>query len=266
MPFFYEVDMHPKLLFERERKNKIFCGYKLRGGKTALHFHSNVELYAVYKGEVDVWVNENCRRLKKGEIAFMSSYDAHRYEPIGKGAVVSWLIVPTSLCPELSGKNVADPFICDNELFSAVDKLLCLIEKDKNALLTNGCIGVIFGLLLESLDFTERDIQKNTDGMSQALLYLNDNFKNDVSLACAAAHLGYNPSYLSRMFKQTVGITFNAYLTMLRLREAVQLLKNGESVSFCVGESGFNSTRTFYRAFHDEFGCTPKEYVKNQVL
>lgn len=257
--------MHPKLLYERERKNKIFCGYKRGGGKTALHFHSNVELYAVHEGEVDVWVNENCRRLKAGEIAFMSSYDAHRYEPIGS-AVVSWLIVPASLCPGLFKKNVADPFICDNELFSAVDKLICLIEKDKNALLTNGCIGVIFGLLLENLDFTERAEQKNTDVISQTLLYLNDNFKNNVSLGVAATQLGYNPSYLSRTFKESMGIPFNAYLTMLRLRESVQLLKSGESVSFCVSESGFNSIRTFYRAFQNEFGCTPKEYVKNQVL
>jgi beta-galactosidase len=121
-------------------------------------------------------------------------------------------------------------------------------------------------LLLENLDFTEREAQKNTDVISQTLLYLNDNFKNNVSLGVAATQLGYNPSYLSRTFKESMGITFNAYLTMLRLREAVQLLKNGESVSFCVSESGFNSIRTFYRAFQNEFGCTPKEYVKNQVL
>jgi AraC-like DNA-binding protein len=48
---------------------------------------------------------------------------------------------------------------------------------------------------------------------------------------------------------------------MLRLREAVLLLKKGEyGVTKCALESGFGSTRSFYRAFHEEFGVTPKEY------
>ncbi len=263
MPFFYEVIMHPKLLVERERKNRILCGYKRRASKTALHFHSSVELLAVHTGEIDVWVNGNCRRLRAGDIAYLSCYDAHRYEPIGD-AVSSWLIVPASLCQELSGKSTAEPFICNEELFCSVNKLLSLIESDKNSLLTSGCVSVIFGLLLELLDFTEREGAVNTDSMSQVLLYLSDNFKSGITLSSAAAHLGYNPSYLSRMFSESVGLGFNEYLTILRLREAVMLLKKGEPVSFCAYESGFNSIRSFYRAFAKEFGCSPKEYLKRE--
>ena len=48
---------------------------------------------------------------------------------------------------------------------------------------------------------------------------------------------------------------------MLRLRETVLLMRAGKmSITACALESGFGSMRSFYRAFREEFGCTPKEY------
>ena len=80
-----------------------------------------------------------------------------------------------------------------------------------------------------------------------------------------AAKFGYNSSYLSRSFSKTFGISFNKYLTMLRLREAILLMRSGEmNVTECALESGFGSMRSFYRAFREEFGCTPKEYFDKE--
>jgi AraC-like DNA-binding protein len=65
------------------------------------------------------------------------------------------------------------------------------------------------------------------------------------------------------MFRSAFGISFVEYLTMLRLREAILLLRSGKkSVTECAMESGFGSMRSFYRAFSEEFGVTPKEYLK----
>lgn len=265
MLFFYEVTMHPKLLVSRERKNKIFCIHRHKStSSTQLHFHSNVELLSVNAGNVDVWINGKYRRLGAGDIAVSLSYDAHRYEPVGV-ANTSYVIVPASMCQELSGKSAYDPFICDKELYHSVDMLTELVADNKNELLTNGAVSVIFGLIIEHIRFTERDGSVGADGTSQVLLYLHDNFKSNITLQSVSAALGYNPSYLSRMFHETTGITFNSYLTVIRLREAVKLLKEGKKVSFCAYESGFNSARTFYRAFSDEFSCTPKEYLKSQL-
>ena len=43
------------------------------------------------------------------------------------------------------------------------------------------------------------------------------------------------------------------------------LLKDEKNThTFCALESGFNSVRTFYRAFKKEFGCAPQEYVSKE--
>ena len=53
------------------------------------------------------------------------------------------------------------------------------------------------------------------------------------------------------------------YITMVRLKHAVVLMQDEKhSITYCALESGFNSMRSFYRAFAKEFGCSPKEYIE----
>ena len=245
--------MHPKLLVSRERKNKIFCIHRHKStGSTQLHFHSNVELLSVNAGNVDVWINGKYRRLGAGDMAVSLSYDDHRYEPVGV-ANTSFVIVPASMCQELSGKSAYDPFICDKKLYHSVDKLIELVADNKNELLTNGAVSVIFGLIIEHIRFTERDGSVGTDGTSQVLLYLHDNFKSNITLQSVSAALGYNPSYLSRMFHETTGITFNSYLTVIRLREAVKLLKEGKRCLFALMKAGLIQRAPFTARFPMNF-------------
>ena len=254
--------MHPELNVQREQQNRIICGYQAPTDSTGFHFHSHIELYLVEKGNVDVWVNQRQKRLGPGELAVVMSYDAHRYEPLEHG-IATFLIVPTALCSEFNGKHVENPFLCDETLFHSILKCCEVISQHRNTLLTNGCVSIILGLLSEKLQFSQRRISPEVGSITQVLLYLHDHFKKDVSLTSAAAALGFTPSYLSGLFKESLGIGFHQYLTMLRLREATLLLSKGNSANYSAYESGFRSTRTFYRVFFNEFGCTPKEYVKN---
>ena len=252
--------MHPKLLIKRENDQAIHCSCSVTSRTlTPFHFHSPIELYLVEEGEVDVWVNQQRKRLHGGELAVVLSYDAHQFEPIG-AAITSHLIVPARLCPELAKKSTGDPFLSDPGLFKGIRQCCGVIAQKRNDLLTEGCTRVIFGLLLDNLSFTQREADADTDSVTQVLLYLNDHFREALSLASVAAAFGFTPSHLSRLFRSAVGVGFHQYLTMIRLREAVLHLSRGAAVDFCAFESGFNSTRTFYRAFENEFGCTPGEY------
>ena len=253
--------MHPKLNVQRELKNEVICVCRQPAASTPFHFHSHLELFLVEEGEVDVWIGQKYKRLQSGELAVTLSYDPHHYEPI-KEVTVTYLIVPLNLCTSFEGKTICDPFIKDTALFDAIKKCCNIIAQKRNALLTNGCVQVIFGLLLDKLQPTQRKLSVQASSATRSLLYLHEHFKERISLSSSASALGFTPSYLSRQFKESVGIGFNQYLTMLRLREAVLLLSKGNSVGFCAYESGFHSPRTFHRAFYNEFGCTPKEYVQ----
>ena len=252
--------MHPELLIRREKNNRLYCGAGVHPKPTAFHFHSLNEIYLVESGEVDVWINQKQKKLKAGEMAVVLSYDAHRYEP-SKDAVITYLIVPADMLKELDGKSIVNPFIENRELFGHILSLCRIISENRNPLLTNGCIQTVFGLLFDEMQFSKRETVAERGKLTDVLLYLHDHFKRNVTLTNASSALGYNASYLSRIFKQSLGMSFHQYLNMLRLREAAVLLSKGNTSEYCAFESGFRSVRTFYRAFSEEFGCTPGEYA-----
>jgi xylan 1,4-beta-xylosidase len=93
-------------------------------------------------------------------------------------------------------------------------------------------------------------------------------YKNDKTIlqfhSQIAAHFGYSQSYISRYFKSCFNITLIKYLTIIKLQNAIMLMREGKhSATYCSLESGFSSMRTFYRAFYNEFGCSPGEFLKD---
>jgi xylan 1,4-beta-xylosidase len=125
-----------------------------------------------------------------------------------------------------------------------------------------GYIYVILGIIMEKV-FLEPS-QDNSDPAlsSKILFYINDNFKNGITPSQIAAHFGYSQSYISRYFKSCFNITLIKYLTIIKLQNAITLMREGKhSATYCSLESGFSSMRTFYRAFYNEFGCSPGEFL-----
>ena len=138
-------------------------------------------------------------------------------------------------------------------------------RKGINPVRKKGLIYMILGIITDNLKFEEKSESINIDLLTKILMYINDNFIRDISLSSVASELGYNKSYISRYFKECLGIGLNRYITMVRLRNAVMLMNDDKNtVTYCALESGFNSSRTFYRCFAEEFGCTPKDY-KNEL-
>ncbi len=75
--------------------------------------------------------------------------------------------------------------------------------------------------------------------------------------------IGTNRTYLSRYFSQH-GLTYYSYINKLRVEHALRLMdKSHGKLNFTLvaAESGFRSLSTFYRAFKEHIGCTPKEYI-----
>ncbi|MBE6597061.1 MAG: helix-turn-helix domain-containing protein [Ruminococcaceae bacterium] len=249
----------------REQHDELF--YKqYENPKGGLHFHSPIELYIVDEGELDVWINDKYARLKKGEISVALSYDSHYYSS-SKNTRASLLIIPTHMCKDfldaIKNKRATSSFIRDPEAAKRIRACYDEIIKDSgNNIKTLGYIYVILGIVMESISFEQVAEKMETQLSSRILLYINEHFKEDISLNSISAVFGYNPSYISRYFKSCFKIGINRYLTIVRLKEAILLMqKKGNSITYCAFESGFNSMRTFYRSFYNEFQCTPGEYM-----
>ncbi len=77
------------------------------------------------------------------------------------------------------------------------------------------------------------------------------------------AHLAY--SHLSRVFKQSEGISVSEYITNQRIEKARLLLRNtSEPISFISDQVGYSSPYYFSACFKKTTGLTPSEYRKGE--
>ena len=99
------------------------------------------------------------------------------------------------------------------------------------------------------------------DRIQQVLFYIQENYNGEISLAEAASRLYVSESHLSRAFKQETGINFMQYVMKMRLKHAVEELKQTDlSILQIANDSGFSSLAMFNKAFKEHFGETPSEY------
>ena len=256
--------MYAEFGIEREMHNKLF--YKdCINDIGNFHFHSSIELCIVQEGEIEVLINDKKECLRAGEMSVALSFDAHAYKTINHSKS-SLMIIPTYMCNEFVSytkyKRPINPFIYDKNIVSKIKG--CFEEiKDvsTNEIKRIGYIYTVLGIVMDALYFEPTMSDPSPELSSKILFYLHENYKNDITLQSLSAIFGYSQSYLSRYFKRNFNIGINHYLTIIRLKNAILLMReNKHNITQCAIESGFASLRTFYRVFYNEFGCTPRSY------
>ncbi len=108
-------------------------------------------------------------------------------------------------------------------------------------------------------------LKKKLDGITA---YLNENYHDDISREGLASMIDLDPDYISRLFKIYTGMKIGDYINRLRIDEASRLLiSSDKSVIDISLIAGFESLRTFNRAFFKVTGETPTSYRnKNQIV
>ena len=71
-----------------------------------------------------------------------------------------------------------------------------------------------------------------------------------------------NKNKVALLFRQFAHTNFNGYINALRLEYALAMMREQPDVPIkaIAYDAGFNSIRTFYRAFEKAYGKTPAEY------
>lgn len=96
----------------------------------------------------------------------------------------------------------------------------------------------------------------------KCLSYINTNLHTDLTLHTLSAHCGVSKDYLSLIFKKSLGMTIPQYIKKERLKEAKELLSGGMTISETAYTVGFSSDSYFIKCFKEEYGITPKNYIK----
>ncbi len=101
-----------------------------------------------------------------------------------------------------------------------------------------------------------------SSSMDQIEKYLISNYTDStINLASVSLKFGFNPSYLSRKFKQDIGKSFVEYLTEKRMEKAVELAENNVKMFCAAEEVGIPDPNYFGRCFKKYTGVSYSEYA-----
>ncbi|CAM3366447.1 helix-turn-helix domain-containing protein [Marinicrinis lubricantis] len=97
--------------------------------------------------------------------------------------------------------------------------------------------------------------------------YIEEHINEDLSLVKLAEIHYFNPSYLSRFFKQEQGMNLSEYIDKCRIRKAKELLMDGDlKVREVAAAVGYEAAHSFTRFFKKVTGLTPQEYRDSTTL
>ena len=97
--------------------------------------------------------------------------------------------------------------------------------------------------------------------------YIQTHVNESITLDDVAAHIHRSSSYVMKKFQQELGIHVSAYITRCKLEEAKSMLAyTDKSLSEISAYLCFSSQSYFQNLFKKQYGITPLQYRKQDVL
>ena len=237
------------------------------------HVHREMELIFYTAGKTVAYADSSRYDLQAGDVFLTFPNQIHSYETIQDETFRIFLIKP-DLVPELLDVfEMAIPQSAvlhnasnDPKLAHLRDMLAeTLASPEGHPYRAQLIHGYLLALLSELLGRMKLDVSRQTDSdaLRSIVAYCSRNYDKELSLSVLEENLHLNRYYISHLFSGKLGLRFNDYINSLRISEACRrLLYSDESITDISARVGFNTMRTFNRAFIKQIGTTPSEYRK----
>jgi len=91
--------------------------------------------------------------------------------------------------------------------------------------------------------------------------YIDLHYMENLTLTDLADRFFISYSYLSKSFRKTFHMSFQEYLRMLRMEQALTLLKDpGLSIQQIAAQVGYENAFNFSRSFKAQYGVSPSHF------
>jgi len=96
--------------------------------------------------------------------------------------------------------------------------------------------------------------------LEEVITYIQQHYKDSLSISQLSQFFGYNNEYFIRMFKEHVYMTPYQYIVTCKLTEAAKLLLQDIPVNQAAQLTGFRDTKTFSRIFKQKYHIAPSQF------
>ena len=228
------------------------------------HRHSaHHQLIYMIKGTSHIQIDQTEYFLPEGFIGLIPAGQLHSMRSWNEKVKMFLIYFPAGVCfHEFTSLNSND-FIIENIRY--ISKQPDLLDP-KTDTTTYNYISSFLSLLLETGDDNSFPIKgliaPKNERLAQVLLYLKENFREDISLETVATTFGFTIRNLTRLFKKE-NISFNNYLNYIRIIHAIELFsEHRDNIADVAYEVGYNSASHFSRTFKKYTGRSPRDFIK----
>lgn len=231
-----------------------------------LHSHTYYEMAIYFNGEGNLNLNAATYNINSPVIVLVTPADFHGFSKVDgklksiKIAFDETLISDATILP-LNGII----FQCKEEMHYLKSIFTEILNNANQKKYVSFLISALILKIKEKGSFVvSATNDPKYEKVSKAIKQINNNFCEPISLTSIAEELNITSEYLSKIFKEIIGIPFAEYLIKLRLDYSLELLKNKSlSVTEISFLCGYQNVSHFFRSFKRNFGLTPNSYRKS---
>ena len=254
-------------------------------GDRSKHMHRFIEIVYVTEGNGVHYINDIAYKVKRGDLLFMNYYQEHAFDK-GSMQILNICIKPEFIDRELvNAKNAKEMLALSMfDSFANLEHISPVVsftgkdlievediirhmkdewkEKDINyGTAVKGYVLILINKIFrqmckEQLAPIVHHVNRITPDI---ILYIEEHCYEKINLTDLAQMCFYNPSYFSKIFKETFGKNLTDFIQEKRIEKAIELLKEPLSIEEIVQRVGFCDKKQFYKVFKKITGVTPGE-------
>ena len=281
---YHESKIHGELVFPY---NTYLCSIPLDFAKVPSHWHDEMEIIYIKKGQGLVTVDFRSYQVEANNIVLILPGQLHSIEQYENNSMEYENIIfhPGMLLPKkpdvasmefiyplLHGKVTVPtvftpvyPYYTDVAApIDACDDICRTMPQGYELFIKSQLFQLFYVLENKCRNYGKKQKNRKTlEKMKVIIKFIENNYTQKISVADAAEIAGFSESHFMRYFKETMGTSFVDYLKDYRLTMAARLLLASDASILSISEDvGFENLSYFNRAFKKKYKVTPSQYRK----
>lgn len=270
------------IIYEKRIHDIRFRDHREKQGATLActpHLHRELELVWFVDGESIAIADSSRETLHPGDVFLSFPNQVHSYIKTKGNEKYVLFILKADIIPEFA--EILQSGLPESPVIRGIGndpkvKMLfellvsaCRDGSDADEYASaqrRGYLLALFSELLPKMKISKLSMG-DSDTLRSIVAFCAQNYAENLSLSLLQEKLHLNKYYISHLFNDKLKIRFNDYVNALRINEACRLLANTEGSVTEISELvGFNTLRTFNRAFMKHVNLSPSEYRKRFLV
>ncbi len=239
----------------------------------AVHSYKNTDLLIILnlKGHTRIAVNNYSYSLGSGDIIVVNPRETCTVFR-SDSAFIMLTIERTWL--RLNTEDASAYFLCNSvqfknkSKFDSIKSAILSAAKGRSNMTQMRALSIAYGIydeLIKNFTMVTPAARKNNTKITTILAYIDDNYTENLLLNDIADKFGLSVPYLSKLFKDSTGMTFADFYDELRINHSMyDLLETQATIIDISYKHGFPNNHAYIRAFKKITGMLPNEARKRK--